>query len=75
MVKWFANWNVCYLYNFDVVDGHTGMLCPMHLHKALHDINFTHQNAQQYMDLGHPCSTRNKHTNHVMVRGGECRFI
>ncbi len=37
------------------------MFCHMHLRKSSHDVNFTHQNAQQYINLGHPCSTRNRH--------------
>ncbi len=60
-VKQFSNWNVCYSCGFDVKHGHTSMSCPAHLHKASHDIYFTRQNTQQYIDLGHPCSTRNRH--------------
>lgn len=60
-VKRYANWNVCYSCGFDVADGHTSMSCPPHLRKASHDINFNRQNAQQYIDLGHPCATRNRH--------------
>jgi hypothetical protein len=60
-VKRYANWNACYSCGFDVADGHTSMLCPPHLRKATHDINFNRQNAQQYIDLGHPCATRNRH--------------
>ena len=60
-----ANWNVCYSCGFDVANGHTSMSCPAHLCKASHDIYFMHQNAQQYIDLGHPCSTRNKHTTQL----------
>ncbi len=56
----FANWKVCYLCGFDVTNGHTSMSCPAHQHKASHDIYFTRQNAQQYIDLGHPCSTKNR---------------
>ena len=59
--KRFANWNACYSCGFDVADGHTSMSCPAHLPKATHDIYFNRQNAQQYIDLGHPCSTRNRH--------------
>jgi hypothetical protein len=61
MVKCHANWNMCYSCGFDVADGHTSMSCPAHLHKALHDTYFRCQNAQQYINLGHPCFTRNKH--------------
>jgi hypothetical protein len=60
-VKCHANWNVCYSCGFDVADGHTSMSFPAHLCKASHDIYFMCQNVQQYIDLGHPCSTRNKH--------------
>jgi hypothetical protein len=61
VVKRYANWNVCYSCGFDVADGHTGMSSPPHLRKALHQIGFNCQNAQQFLDLGHPCSTRNRH--------------
>ncbi len=61
MVKRYANWNACYSCGFDVADGHTIMSCPPHLHKALHQVGFNHQNAQQFLNLGHPCSTRNRH--------------
>ncbi len=36
-------------------------MCPANLCKALHDVYFTHQNAQQYINLGHPCCTKNQH--------------
>jgi hypothetical protein len=61
VMKRHANWNACYSCDFDVADGLTSMSCPAHLRKATHDIYFNHQNAQQYIDLGHPCSTRNRH--------------
>jgi hypothetical protein len=61
VMKRYANWNACYSCGFDVADGHTSMSCPAHLRKATHDIYFNRQNAQQYIDLGHPCSTRNRH--------------
>jgi hypothetical protein len=61
IVKRYANWNTCYSCGFDVVDGHTSMSCPPHLRKATHHIGFNRQNAQQYIDLGHPCSARNRH--------------
>jgi hypothetical protein len=61
VVKRYANWNACYSCGFDVADGHTSMSCPPHLRKATHQIGFNRQNAQQYIDLGHPCSTRNRH--------------
>jgi hypothetical protein len=61
VTKRYANWNACYSCGFDVADGHTSMSCPAHLRKATHDIYFNRQNAQQYIDLGHPCSARNRH--------------
>jgi hypothetical protein len=61
VVKQYSNWNVCYLCGFDVADRYTSMLCPPHLRKVLHQIGFNCQNAQQYTNLGHPCSTRNRH--------------
>ena len=60
-VKRYRNWNACYSCGFDIADNHTSMLCPPHLRRPTHDVNFTRQNAQQYIDLGHPCSTRGRH--------------
>ena len=60
-IKRYANWNACYSCGFDVANGHTSMSCPPHLCKATHDLNFNWQNARQYIDLGHPCSTRKWH--------------
>jgi hypothetical protein len=61
VVKRYSNWNACYLCGFDVANGHTSMLRPPHLYKASHQIRFNRQNAQHYINLGHPCSTRNRH--------------
>jgi hypothetical protein len=61
VVKQYANWNACYLCGFDVSNGHTSMLCLPHLRKVTHQAGFNCQNAQQYNDLGYPCSTRMRH--------------
>ncbi len=58
-VKKHANWNVCYSCGFDVANGHTSMTCPFHMHKLTPDVNFTCHNANQYIIMGHPCSTKN----------------
>jgi hypothetical protein len=50
LTKKFANWNACYSCGFDVPDRHTSQTCPHHLRKPDHDIHFTRQNAQQYID-------------------------
>jgi hypothetical protein len=60
-VKRFSNWNFCYSCGFDVEEGHTSMTCPFYLRKPGHDVNFSRQNSQQYIDLGYPCSTKNCH--------------
>jgi hypothetical protein len=80
-MKRYANWNACYSCDFDVADGHTSMSCPAHLRKATHDIYFNRQNAQQYIDLGfgssvlHQEQTQDTVSQHLTVRGGECRYI
>ena len=61
LMKRFANWNVCYSCGFDVAEGHTNQTCPQHLSKPEHDCYFTRQNAQQYIDEGYGCSTKNRH--------------
>jgi hypothetical protein len=61
VVKHYSNWNTCYSCGFDVADGHTSMLCPLHLRKDTHDISFNRRNSQQYINLGHPCSMRHRH--------------
>ncbi len=55
-VKHHANWNVCYSCGFIIANGHTSITCPFHMRKPMHDINFSRQDAQQYIDMGHPCS-------------------
>jgi hypothetical protein len=60
-VKKYANCNACYLCDFDVPNGNTSMTCPANMGKALHDVYFTCQNAQQCINLGHPCCTKNRH--------------
>jgi hypothetical protein len=60
-VKLYANWNTCYLCGFDVPNGHTSMTCPTNVRKPSHDVYFTQQNAQQYINLGHSCSIKNRH--------------
>jgi hypothetical protein len=53
-------------------------MCPTNLCKALHDVYFTHQNAQQYQ-LGAPVlhqkPAQDPDAKHVMVRGGEQRYV
>ena len=61
LTKRYAHWNACFSCGFDVPDGHTSQTCPLHLKKLDHDIYFTHQNAQQYIDQGNNCTTKNRH--------------
>jgi hypothetical protein len=61
LMKRYANWNACYSCGFDMEDGHTSQMCLQHLRKPDHDCYFTRQNAQQYVDVGYGCSTKNRH--------------
>jgi hypothetical protein len=61
LTKRHANWNACYSCGFDVPEGHTSLTCPHHMRKPDHDIHFTRQNAQQYIDQGYNCATKNRH--------------
>ena len=61
LTKRYANWNACYSCGFDIPDGHTSQTCPPHLRKPDHDTYFTRQNAQQYIDQGYNCATKNRH--------------
>ena len=61
LTKKFVNFNACYSCGFDVPDGHTSQTCPLHLRKPDHDIYFTRQNAQQYINQGYNCATKNRH--------------
>jgi len=61
LTKKFVNWNACYSCGFDVPDGHTSQTFPHHLRKPDHDIHFTRQNAQQYIDQGYNCATKYRH--------------
>jgi hypothetical protein len=49
--KRYNNWNICYSCRFDVEDGHTSTTCPFW--KACHQMGFTRENAQQYIEAGH----------------------
>jgi hypothetical protein len=60
-VKLYASWNVCYSCCFDVPNGHTSMTCPTNMSKPLHNIYFMQQNAQQCINLEHPCSIKNRY--------------
>jgi len=62
-MKWFANWIACYscACGFVVSEGHTSQTCPQYLRKPDHNNYFTQQNAQQYIDAGYGCSTKNHH--------------
>jgi hypothetical protein len=40
VVKHFSHWNACYLCGFNIVNGHTSMLCLPHLCKSMHQIGF-----------------------------------
>ncbi len=60
VTKRYPNWNACCTCGFDILNGHTSMACPAHC-KPTHDVNFNPQNAQQYINLGHPCCTRYRH--------------
>ena len=57
----FIQLNFFHSCGFDVEEGHTSMTCPFHLRKPGHGINFFRQNAQQYIVLCYPCSTKNCH--------------
>jgi hypothetical protein len=61
ITKRYANWNACYSCGFDVPKGHTSQTCPHHMRKPDHDIHFTRQNAQQYINQGYNCATKNRH--------------
>jgi hypothetical protein len=60
-VKQYANWNACYFCGFDVPYRHTSMMCPTNLQKMLQDVYFMLQNAQQYINLGHLCCSKNQY--------------
>jgi hypothetical protein len=64
ITKRYPNWNACYTCGFDISNGHTSMTCPAHC-KPTHDVNFNCRNAQQPIDLGHPCCTRHRHNTRL----------
>jgi hypothetical protein len=61
LMKRFANLNACYSCGFNVANGHTSQMCPLHLRKPDHNEYFTWQNAQQYINAGYGCSTKMRH--------------
>jgi hypothetical protein len=60
-----ANWNTSYSCGFDVSEFHTSMTCSMHLRRPTHNVNFTCQNAQKYINMGHRCRTKTMHKNRL----------
>jgi hypothetical protein len=56
-----ANWKVCWTCGFDVEDGHTSATCPTHWHKTDHQVGFTHENVQQWINLGYAPCTKGMH--------------
>ena len=58
LTKRYVNWNACYSCGFDVPGGHTNQTCPHHMRKPDHDIHFTRQNAQQYINQGYTAQLR-----------------
>jgi hypothetical protein len=56
-----ANWNACFSCGFDMDDNHTSQTCPLHLRRHNHNVNFTRCNAQQYINAGYRCCTKNCH--------------
>jgi hypothetical protein len=68
LMKQYTNWwNACYSCSFDIADGHMSMLCPAHLYKAGHDVYFTCQNVQQYINVGCNCSTYLRHRTQFLT--------
>ena len=63
LTKKFANWNACYSCGFDIPEWHNSQTCPPTSRKPDHDVHFTRQNAQQYVNQGYACATRNRHKN------------
>jgi hypothetical protein len=57
ITKHHANWNACYSCGFDVPKSHK--------HDLPHNMNVTCQTSQQYINMGHPCSTKNMHKNRL----------
>ena len=41
IIKWYANWNICFSCGFDVEDGHTSKTCPAPWKRANHQEGYT----------------------------------
>jgi hypothetical protein len=61
VTKKHANWNVCWSCGFDVEDGHTSATCPTHWQKTDHQVGFTRETAQQWINQGYKPCTKGMH--------------
>ncbi len=61
LIKNFANCNVCYLYGFDIKDGHTSITCPTAWRRPNHPEGFTWANANEYINKGWDPCTKSMH--------------
>ena len=61
ILKWCANWNVCFSCGFDVEDGHTSKTCPAPWRRANHQEGYTCANSGQYIAAGYDACTKAMH--------------
>jgi hypothetical protein len=68
VTKKHANWNVCWSCGFDVEDGHTSATCPAHWRKTDHQVGFTRETAQQWINAGYTLCTKGMHKTTLPTR-------
>jgi hypothetical protein len=68
LTKKHANWNVCWSCGFDVEDGHMSAMCPTHWCKTDHQVGFTLENAQQWINLGYAPCTKGMHKTKLSMQ-------
>jgi hypothetical protein len=68
VTKKHANWNVCWSCGFDVEDGHTSATCPTHWRKTDHQVGFTRETAQQWINQGYTPCTKGMHKTKLPTR-------
>ena len=65
IIKWYANWNVCFSCGFDVENGHTSKTCPAPWTRVNHQEGYTYANFGQYISAGYDVCTKVMHKSQL----------
>ncbi len=65
IMKQYANWNACFLYGFDVEEGHTSKTCPTPWQRVNHQERFDCPNTNQYISAGYDACMKARHKSQL----------